>query len=370
MPPGPPRLGPPNRYPPPLDGPGSASGRHALGAPAEIAFGSVRAFLSAAAKVGSFVHRAPDGAVPRVYSASLVRSGRPATKGTLMSRFATTAALLSSVALAIPAAAGAAPVNGSAHFEAHAVADSGAALAHIHQGAQRVTEMVRRSEAALSRAYTITMSHGAQTSAQGMQASAAFSAAAQTQGDDLAAIVRKGRGALKAAAAGALARTGQLQARVVNGLADAMDQQDEVSAQQGDDTSSVGDSQAGLTTTIVVTASGDGIRQAIQNRLDRATAAALMAQARLQQAVADLRDRAQGESQSTAADTQASLQHDGSMTADVVRRSGRADVTFSIDNGSVTLGQLSQRGADTGDAPVNASASGEAHISAGQGGSR
>jgi hypothetical protein len=288
-----------------------------------------------------------------------------------MSRFATTTTLLlTTAALAVPASAGAATVDASAHLETHSLADSGAALQRVHHGVQRARRLVARSESSLQHAYALTMAHGTQTSAQGMQASASFSAAAQAQGADLAAIVSRARGALKTAAADALARTGRLEAAVVAGLANDLEQQQgSMSAQQGTGVSAVGDHQASLTTSIVVTASGDSIRQSLQSRLDRATAAALVAQGKLAQAVADLRDRTQGQSQSTMAATQASLQQNGSAIADAISRGGRADVSFSIDNGTITLGQLAQRSVDAG-GPAGVSASGEAHVAVGQGGAR
>jgi hypothetical protein len=288
-----------------------------------------------------------------------------------MSRLATTTVLLTTAALAFPAVAGAASVDASAHLETHALADSAAALQRVHGGVDRAKRLINRSESSLKRAYAITMAHGAQTSVHGMQTSAAFSAAAQTQGADLAAIVDRARGALKTAAATALSRTSRLEASLVASLADDLQQQQgPASAQQGDSVAAIGGDQASLTTSIVVTASGDGIGHSVQAGLDRATAVALVAQGDLAQAVADLRDRTQGESQSTMAGTHASLQKDGSVTAQAIRHSGRADVSFSIDNGSVTLGQLAQRSVDTGDGPAAASASGEAHVAVGQAGSR
>jgi hypothetical protein len=278
----------------------------------------------------------------------------------------TTAAL--ATALALPAGAGAASVDAAAHLEAHAVADSGKALRQLRTSAEKAKESVDSSSAALKRAYAISIAQGNQSSAKGLDAAAQFSAAAQAQGDNLEAVVEKAKGGLKTAAADALAKSGRMEADLVARVAKGLEQQQaSTSSAQGDDVADIGGAHASLTATIVVTASGDGLRRKVRAQLDKVTAVALQAQARLVQAVAELRDRSQGQGQAGMADAQGSLQKDGQKLNEAVARSGRADVSFSVENGNVTMGDLAQRTVDTGDSPASASAKGEAHVAVDRG---
>lgn len=280
-----------------------------------------------------------------------------------------TAVALTAAAFALPAGAGAASVDAAAHLEAHAVADSGAAVRQVDASTQRAKELISRSAAKLRRAYSITTAQGAQASGRGLEAAAQFSAAADAQGNDLSAIVEDSKGSLRAMAASVLARTGRLEARLVAQVATGLEQQnDSTSSAQGDSVSEVGDDHASLTASIVVAASDDGVRRGLQARLDKTTAIALSAQAQLVQAVADLRRRSEGDGQAGMAQAQASLRKSGEQLSQAVRSSGRADVSFSVDNGHVTLGEMAQQTVVSGDSPVSASAQGEGHVAVDRGG--
>jgi hypothetical protein len=280
---------------------------------------------------------------------------------------------LSAVALALPAGASAGSVDVAAKLEAHAVLDSGKALRQVRSSAEKARDSVDRSAASLKRAYAITIAQGQQSSAKGLEAATQFSVAARAQGDNLEALVEKAKGGLKTAAADALAKTGRMEADLVARVAKGLEQQQaSTSAQQGEDVADVGSAQASLTASIVVTASGDNLRRKVRGQLDQVTALALRAQARLVQAVAELRKRSEGQGQAGMASAQSSLAQDGEKLNETVRRSGRADVTFSADsNGNVTMGDLSQRTVDAGsDSPASASAQGEAHVAVDRGGRR
>src|SRR5690348_16475479 len=94
----------------------------------------------------------------------------------------TTTAVLATAALALPASATAGSLEASAALEAHAVVNSGKALAVAKSSAGKAKELVQRSEAQLHRAYTLSV-------AQGTEAAAQFSDAAQEQGDKLGELV-------------------------------------------------------------------------------------------------------------------------------------------------------------------------------------
>lgn len=289
-----------------------------------------------------------------------------------MFRTATTTAALTALALGIPAAAGAASnIDVSAHAEIHAVADSAQALRMARVSADKARAAVRHSEDALGRAYHATVSQGEQSSEQGLEASAQFGAAAHAQSAKLAALVRTSHGSLRTAAAKALSQTGRWEATLVSRIADGLSQQQSsASAQQGTDVATVGNDQASVTTTIVLTASDQGLRDGLRNVLDRTTATALVAQADLAQAVSDLRQRSQEQGQKTMTDAKTALHEAGQKVADAVQSSGEAGVSFTVDGGTVRMDDLAMRTVDPGSAPASASASGEAHVSVGGGGRR
>jgi hypothetical protein len=281
-----------------------------------------------------------------------------------MFRSATTTAAITALALGLPAGATAAPVDASIHAEAHAVVDSANALQMARAGADRAKALVQRSEAEMHKAYEDSKS-------QGLEASAKFGAAAHEQSAKLAALVRTSHGSLRAAAAKALSQTGRWEATLVAKTADRLDeQQSSASAQQGDTVATIGDDQASITTTIVVTASDEGLRDSLRSGLDKATAYALLAQADLAQAVERLKQRSEDEGQQSMADAQSSLHEDGQKVADAVQSSGRADVSFTVDGGSVRMDDLAVGTVDPSNSPVQASATGEAHVSVNGGGRR
>jgi hypothetical protein len=175
--------------------------------------------------------------------------------------------------------------------------------------------------------------------------------------------VRTSHGSLRTAAASALSQTGRWEAALVSRVADRLQrQQSSASAQQGNDVATVGDEQASVTTTIVVTASDDRLREGVRKGLERTMAIALVAQADLAKAVAELEQRSQGDGRQGMADAHSSLSDDAHRIGDALRRSGEADVTFSVDGGSVRADDLAARTVDTSDSPATASASGEAHV--------
>lgn len=262
-----------------------------------------------------------------------------------MFRIIPPAVALSTAALALPAGAGA-QVDVSVHAEAHAVADAGRAAQLAHRSAAAARRAVADSQASMQRAYALTIRHGRDATAQGMEAAVRFSAAADAQGDRLQRVVERSRGRLKAAAAQALARTGSWEARVVQAAAQGLQRgQDEQAA-------AIGDSQSDVAATLVVTASSDELRSRARKAIDTATARALKALSELAGAV-----RREGGAQAQSAMHAAGLQ-----VAGAVRRSGRADLVFSVDGGTVTLNQLALRTLDMSGSPVQASASGDAHV--------
>jgi hypothetical protein len=246
-----------------------------------------------------------------------------------MSRLTITTTVLAAAALALPGAAFASPVEAAAHLEAHAVVDSGSALDQVHGSAAKAKRMLQRSELALKRAYAISVAQGHESSAKGIDAAAKFSASAQAQGENLSAIVEKSRGSLKTAAADTLAKTGRMDAALTARVAKQLEaQQTSASTEQGQDVAAVGGNQADLTATIALTASGQGLHDAAQEQLDKATQASVKAQARLVKAVSDLRDRTEENGQGSMSSAQVSLQHGLAGVADALRRSGRWDVSF------------------------------------------
>jgi hypothetical protein len=263
----------------------------------------------------------------------------------------TTTALAATAALALPGAATAAPVDAAAHLEASAVVNSAGALDQVGENAAKAKRAIQRSELALKRAYRIARD-------QGLDASAKFAASADAQGDNLSAIVEQSNGSLKSAAAKALARTTQMEADLVARSADGLDdQQQSASAAQSEDVSSLGEDHASLTATIAVTASDAGIRAAVQRQMDTATAASVKAQADLVEAVDNLRKRSEGQGQSAMVSLQASLERSGKNLADALESSGRWDVSYEK-----TVG--------TGEGPVSATATVQAHAVVDHGGRR
>lgn len=270
----------------------------------------------------------------------------------------TTTAALAVAALSLPAGAGAAPIDAAVKLEARAVADSAKALSVARNSAAKARSAVRRSEAALRRAYKITVAESQKSSADGLEAAAAFSASANAQGENLSTLVERSKGATKAVAADALADTGQMEATLVARVAKGLEAQPEdASAQQCDDVATVGEDQAQLTATIAMTASDAGLRDAVQQQLDKTTAASIQAQARLVDAVAALRERSEAQGEASMISAQASLERSGQDLAAALRRSGRWDVTYEK-----TIG--------TGDGPATVSATVAAHAVVQTGGSR
>lgn len=275
-----------------------------------------------------------------------------------MSRLSITTTALAAAALAIPAGAAAAPVDVAAKFEARAVVDSAKALNEVRDSATKAKRMIKRSELALKRAYKITVSESKQASAQGLEASASFSAAAQEQGENLSDIVERSKGSLKTAAADALAKTGRLEAALVARVAEGLEaQQESASAEQGEGVASVGDDQAQLTATIAVTASSTGLRNAVEDELDKATAASVKAQARLVEAVTELRQRSEEQGKAGMASAQASLERSGEDMAEALRRSGRWEVSY-------------EKTISSGEGPATVTATVQAHAVVDQGGRR
>lgn len=270
----------------------------------------------------------------------------------------TSTAALAAAALAIPAGTAAAQVDAAAKLEASAVVSSAKALSQVRDSAVKVKRAIARSELALKRAYKITIAQGQQASAQGLEASASFSAAAQEQGENLSAIVDRSEGSVKTAAADALATTGRMEAALVARVASDLEgQQGTASAEQGEDVASVGDAQAQLTATLAVTASSTGLRTAVEKQLDKTTAVSVEAQARLVEAVTELRERSDAQGQAGMASAQASLEESGETMAEALRRSGRWAVSYEK-----TIG--------TGEGPVTVSATVQARTVVEQGGRR
>lgn len=270
-----------------------------------------------------------------------------------MFRITPPAAALTLAALALPAAASAG-VDASVKAEASAVAGAGKAAQLVDRSAAAAREAVARSQASMRRAYTLTVRHGRDASAQGMQAAVRFSAAAEAQGEQLQSVIDGSRGRVKAAAAQALARTGTWEARVVGVAAQDLQRgQDEQAAQ-------LGDTQSGVAVSLVAGASSEGLRRSARRTLDVATARGLKALSALAAAV-----KRRGDAQAQSAMHDAGLQ-----VTQAVRGSGRADLTFSVGGGTVTLGQLALRTMDTSASPAQASASGEAHVVVGGGARR
>lgn len=270
----------------------------------------------------------------------------------------TSTAALAAAALAIPAGTAAAQVDAAAKLEASAVVSSAKALSQVRDSAAKVKRTIARSELALKRAYKITIAQGQQASAQGLEASASFSAAAQEQGENLSAIVERSEGSVKTAAADALATTGRMEAALVARVASDLEgQQGTASAEQGEDVASVGDAQAQLTATLAVTASSTGLRTAVEKQLDKTTAVSIKAQARLVEAVTELRERSDAQGQAGMASAQASLEESGEAMAEALRRSGRWAVSYEK-----TIG--------TGEGPVTVSATVQARTVVEQGGRR
>lgn len=270
----------------------------------------------------------------------------------------TTTAALAVAALSLPAGAGAAPIDAAVKLEARAVADSAKALSMARDSTAKAKSVVRRSESALRRAYKISIAESQKSSADGLEAAAAFSASANAQGENLSTLVERSKGSTKAVAADALADTGRMEATLVARVAEGLEAQRQgASAQQCDDVASVGEDQAQLTATLALTASGEGLRDAVQKQLDRTTAASIEAQARLVEAVAALRERSEAQGEASMISAQASLKRSGEEMAAALRRSGRWDVTY-------------EKTISTGDGPATVSATVAAHAGVESGGRR
>jgi hypothetical protein len=268
-----------------------------------------------------------------------------------MSRLTITTTALAAAALALPGVAGASSVDAAAKLEAHAVIDSAQALDQVRGEAAKAKQSIQRSEIKLKKAFSIARD-------QGTEAGARFAAAADAQGDNLAAIVERSKGGLQAKAADALAKTTALQAKLVSETADDLERRDQAtSASEGDDVSSMGEDHASLTATIAVTANEEGLRAGLQREMDKATATSVKAQAELAKAVQDLRDRSEAQGKASMTSLQASLQRSGEDMAGALERSGRWEVSYEK-----TIG--------TGEGPVSASASVQAHAIVDAGGRR
>lgn len=278
-----------------------------------------------------------------------------------MFRITTTTAALATIALAVPGAVAASPIEASAQLEAHAVLDSGKALAVAKSNADRAKDLVQRSEAQMKKAYALTVSQGQSAKGKGLDASAQFSSSAQAQGDKLAALVESSKGSLKAAAADALAETGELQAKLVKRVADGVKRQDEsASASQAQGIGEVGSDNASITATIVVTASGNGVKPGLRRALERAGSEVRKAHGKLLDAVAELRKRSEGQGQEAMGRTQSSLSEDDCQMGQAINGSKRADANFAAQNGEVKVGD---QGVGAPGATDAASATGEAHVS-------
>lgn len=276
-----------------------------------------------------------------------------------MSRLTITTTVLAAAALAVPgAAAVAAPIDVAAKLEARAVVDSAKALGQVNAAAAKAKRTIKRSELALKRAYKLTVAQGQHATAEGLEASASFSAAAQAQGENLSLIVDRSKGSLKTTAAEALATTGRMEAALVARVADGLEEQDgSASAEQGKDVAAVGDDQAQLTATIALTASTAGLRDAIESQLDKTTAVSVKAQARLVEAVTELRERSEAQGKAGMASAQASLERSGEDMAEALRSSGRWEVSY-------------EKSIGTGEGPATVSATVQAHAVVDHGGRR
>lgn len=260
-----------------------------------------------------------------------------------------TAVAAASVVL-LPGAAQAQGVQAAAKLEATAVVQSDKAVDLARSNAAKAEAAVQRSEAAIKRAFTMTVD-------EGRKAYVSFSAAAEAQGDNLAAVVDKARGDLKKEAADAMATTGRLEAQLVSKLSKQLENSDQASAQQGDTAASVGDSHASLTADIAVTASEANLRGALQRELDAVTKRSVEAQARLAAAVAELRERSEGQGEQSMATAEGSLADSVSDLVALLRSGGRWDVSYDK-----TVGGEND--------PVQVSVAARAHASVGQGGRR
>jgi hypothetical protein len=267
-----------------------------------------------------------------------------------MSRLTITTTALAAVALAVPGAA-AASADVAAKFEASAVVNSANALDQARGDAAEARQSIERSSLALQHAYRVARDRG-------VEAGAKFAAAADEQGDNLAAIVERSKGALQRKAAESLSKTTALEAKMASNVADDLEQRDEgTSSKESQQVSSLGDDHASLTATIAVTASDEGLRDAVQRHMDSATAASVKAQADLVKAVQDLKDRSEAERQRSMSSLQASLERSGSDMAAALERSGRWEVSYEK-----TIG--------TGEGPATASVTVQAHAVVDAGGRR
>lgn len=271
---------------------------------------------------------------------------------------ATATTALAALALAAPGGAAAASIDAAATLEAHAVADSGQALSLARSSAARAKRAVADSSTALRRAYAITVAQGTQSSGRGLDAAAQFSAAAQLQSDRLADVVERAHGGLRTAAAQALARTGRMEAELAARVAHGLEQQSSTaSAQQGQDVAEVGGAQAEVTASVAAAASDDGLLDRVQAGMDRVTSSSVAAQARLLAAVADLRERTEGQSGGSMTTAQTSLRDSMEDLVGRLRSSGRWEVDY-------------EKSVETGDGLVSASARVQAHASVDAGGRR
>ena len=278
-----------------------------------------------------------------------------------MFRITTTTAALATLALALPGTAAAGPLEASASLQAHAVLDASKAASLAKSNGDKAKELIARSEAEMKKAYALTVAQGQSAQGKGLEASAQLSSSAQAQGDKLSAIVDRSKGSLKSAAADALAKTGELQAKLVDRVAKGVKQQDDsASATQAQGISNVGSDNASLTATIVVTASGDGVKPGIRRALERAGEKVRDAHGKLMSAVAELRKRSEGQGQEAMGQTQSSLSKDDCQMNQAFDGSKQADAKFAAQDGDVRVGD---KDVDTGTGSGVASATGEAHVS-------
>ena len=262
----------------------------------------------------------------------------------------TVATIVAAGVTVVPGAAQAAPVQAAVKLEATAVVNADKAVDLARSNARKAGQAVARSEQAMQRAYRITLD-------EGRAASVKFSAAAEAQGESLAAVVERSQGRLKAKAADALAETGRMEATLVARLADELERADRASDEQGEAAGAMGDDHASLTAEIAVTASEEKLRDALQRELDTVTRKSVEAQTRLASAVSELRKRSEGESQASMAKAESSLEENVTDVVAALRRGGRWDVSYEKTVGS------------EGD-PVQVTVAARGHVSVGQGGRR
>jgi hypothetical protein len=144
-----------------------------------------------------------------------------------MFRKTTTIATLAAAGVTLlPGAAQADGVQAALKLEAQAVVNSDKAVDLAKENARKAGALVKRSEAQMKKAYTLTVEAG-------KEAHAKFSAAAEAQGENLADVVERSRGELKRKAAEALAQSGEMAAKLDSESAAVGDDQASIAAQIG-----------------------------------------------------------------------------------------------------------------------------------------